>query len=63
MLNKIPKANILIMGADLKAFIGTRSSDANDNKDPSVGLLSLHGNPWRNARGELIIRILTQFQM
>jgi len=63
MLNKIPKANILIMGAYLKASIGTRLNDANDNKDPSVGLFSPHGNPWRNARGEFIIRILTQFQM
>ena len=58
MLNKIPKTNILIMGADLNASIRTRTNDANNNEDPSVGLLGPHGNPMRNGRGELIIGIL-----
>jgi len=51
MLNEIPKSNILIMGADLNASIGTRTNDASNNKDPSVGLLGPHSNPGRNARG------------
>ena len=63
MLNEIPKSNILIMGADLNASIRTRTNDASDNKDPSVGLLGPHGNQGRNARGDLIIGILNQFQL
>ena len=63
MLNEITKSNILIMGADLNASIGTRSNDATNNKDPSASLLGPHGNPRRNARGDLIIGILNQFQL
>ena len=49
MINQISEKNILIMGADLNASIGTRllndkSMNARDCKDPSADLLGPHGN-------------------
>jgi len=67
MITNLPKDNVLIMGANLNASIGTRASetreksdpnDSSKDEDPSASLLGPHGNSRRNARGELIIRVM-----
>ena len=65
VLDQVPEKNILILGADLNASIGTHppNTSSSDECDPSVCLLGLHGNPQRNARGDLIIGVINQHQL
>jgi len=68
MINQIMEKNVLIMWLDLNTLIRTRlsynkSMKARDCEYPSAGLLGPHGNPQRNARGDLIIGILNQLQL
>ena len=66
MLNLISKEIILILGADLNAFIRTwqtHSTVNNDANDPSESLFGPHGNLRKNTWGELIIGVLNQNQL
>ena len=55
MISVIPEGNAPIIRSDHNASIGTRANEASCDNDLSVSLLGPHGNPKRNARGNLII--------
>ncbi len=69
LFNKFPKNNIIIMGADLNASIGTRMNaeeeedDDNNNISPLETLIGPCGNPRTNKKGDQYKNLMLQLDL